>query len=195
MFSARTAMYLTGVRSENGKLKDGGVEKQMILTVSVQPFTREMANDLKIGSHLFNAAAGLPHDDLVGIRLAVAEPRQCVTFYRAPDPEMPVSIQLRNVKILSPIAIRRDKETPQLAASFDLNCGVPDPGPLHAFFTARHEQWFVTFVAEQGDMLDDVEDARPTMKRGKGKKKPAEQAAVEQPTLEVAAEAEAVTVQ
>jgi hypothetical protein len=166
MFPVKTAMTLAAVYPKREKREDGTTEKVLVLKVTVEPFTSEMAGELNIKSRLFSAAGGgEAHADVMGAHLAVAPGLQTVAFHRAPDPEMPVSVVLRAVKVEPKLVIRKDKETNLYNATLTLNAHMPDARDVLAFFQGHAEQWFVTFEREQGDMLESAEDVEKKPRR------------------------------
>lgn len=163
MFPPKTAMTLTGVYPKRDKKADGTSEKLLILKVAVEPLTSEMAADLNLKTRLFSSGSGEAHSDVLSASLSIAPGLQSVAFYRAPDPEMPVSVVLRAVKVEPALVVRKDKETNLFNGTLTLNCHMPDARDVLAFFHGHAEQWFVTFEREQENMLDDQEatDKKP----------------------------------
>lgn len=165
MFSPKTAMTLSDVHPKRDKKADGTSEKILVLRLTVEPFTAEMAADLNVKSRLFSSHSGDAHQDVLTANLAIAPGLQSVAFHRAPDPEMPVSVVLRAVKVEPTLVVRKDKETNLFNAALTLNCHMPDAKDVLAFIVGHAEQWFVTFEREQGDMLESEEQVEQKPKR------------------------------
>lgn len=160
MFAARTGFYLRDVSSREEKEEDGTTRKCMVLSMQLQPFTADQANELNIKTRLFDSR-GEAHPDVLNATLSVdVHGLQSVTFFRAPDAEMPQSLTLRNVTVESKAKVRKDGETPQYSAGFILvTDGMPGKDALLYLFEGQSEQHFLTFESEQGDLLENGEQA------------------------------------
>lgn len=173
MFKRRTAFYLRDIRPREEKEEGGDSRKCLVLDFQLQPFTPEQAGELNVKTRLFGSD-GEPHPNVISCALSIAVGgNQQVTFFRAPDAEMPESITLRNVKVEGKLQVRRDSETPAFAARVTLvTDGMPDPKDLLALIEGHMSQFFLTFETEQGDLLDDAEARKPALRhaRGKGKR-------------------------
>lgn len=183
MFAPKTAMTLAAVYPKRDKKADGALEKLLVLKVAVEPFTAAMAGDLNVKSRLFTAGSGDAHGDVMAAALGIAPGLQAVQFFRAPDPDMPVSVALRAVKVEPVLAVRKDKETNLYNATLTLNCHMPDARDVLALIMGHAEQWFLTFENEQGDMLESEEQVERKPKRLK------ERTPEQQQTLDTAAAA------
>jgi hypothetical protein len=174
MFAARTGFYLRDVSSREEKEEDGTTRKCMVLSMQLQPFTADQANELNIKTRLFDSR-GEAHPDVLNATLSVdVHGLQSVTFFRAPDAEMPQSLTLRNVTVESKAKVRKDGETPQYSAGFILvTDGMPGKDALLYLFEGQSEQHFLTFENEQGDLLENDEQAAeraPTLSKSERKK-------------------------
>lgn len=186
MFAPRTAMYLNNVSQKKETNSKGERQKLIVLTFTIQPFTPDQAADLNVKSRLFDASSGDPFDDVLGSKLAVsAGGKQKVLLYRAPEPEMPVSVELRYATFDGGISVRADKETPQYAATFSLVADKPSADDLLKIWDGCYEQWFATFELEQPSILETEEQAEARKPMMRGKKSKTRDQGGEQPTLEV----------
>jgi hypothetical protein len=151
MFTANVPLYLRDVTFSTEKEKE---ETRKIVTCQfvAQPFTPEMAGTVDVRPRLFNLSTGAPLADVLEAKLAVNVGRQKLSISMAPDTAP--SVVLRNVKI-GPFKIRADKEGPVFAATFPANFAYPSADDLLFLAHGVNEQHFVTFEAEQLDMLTD----------------------------------------
>lgn len=177
MFEKRTAMYLRDVFPKEVKEDDGTSRKCLVLKMQLQPFTAEQAGELNVKTRLFDSK-GDAHQDVQAATLSIRiNGLQGVTFHRAPDAEMPQSLVLRNITVEQSVKVRCDGETPQYAATFTLvTDGMPAPKDLLYLIEGHASQHFLTFEDEQGDLLEDEDQAaarKPALrhpKKGKAAK-------------------------
>lgn len=173
MFKHRTAFYLRNISPREEKQEDGERRKCMVLDFQIEPFTPEQAAELNVKTRLFSSD-GEPHPNVISAALGInVGGNQQVTFFRAPDAEMPQSMILRNVKVENKLRVRKDGETPAFSAKVTLvTDGMPDPKDLLALIEGHASQFFLTFETEQGDLLDDAAARTPALRHpgGRGKR-------------------------
>lgn len=165
MFENKTAVYLKEVFPQKEKVEDGDHRKVIVLKLGIQPFTGAMAETMNVKGRLFDSK-GEPHQNIISVALGIkVDGPQTVRIYRAPDHEMPITLELRNVKVEPSISVRADKETPQYAATLTLTTdGMPNPKDLMTLISLYTEQVLVTIEPEQGDMLTRAgEEGEPRM--------------------------------
>lgn len=174
MFSKRTAFYLRNIGPREEKEEGGdGKRKCLVMDFQLQPFTPEQAGELNVKTRLFSSD-GEPHPNVIACALGIeVGGNQKVTFFRAPDDEMPQSLTLRNVKVEPKLRVRRDGETPFFSAKLTLvTDGMPDPKDLLALIEGHASQFFLTFETEQGDLLEGAEQTearKPGLRKQKKK--------------------------
>jgi hypothetical protein len=153
MFSANnTAMRLEkfglGTKKKNG----GEIEKVLKIGFGIQPFTIEMADDLGVKSRLFAPNTGKPHDNVLGETLALGLRMQRISISLAEDQSQPSVVLTEG--IVGALTVRKDKEGPVYAASFQVSTTLPEARDL-LFLAERYtDQVFVTFEAQEGSLLD-----------------------------------------
>lgn len=139
---------------------DSETRRIVVLSFRAEPFTRQMADSLNIARHLFSADSGEPFSDLVSINIGIAVPVQELTLRSGPD--APVSLTVRDVKVASTIAVRKDKENPVLSAGVVLNFPYPEAKDLLYLATNVNNQLFVTLENQQSQLPID-EPAGPKL--------------------------------
>lgn len=152
MFSTHNvAMRLAGFGLGLRKTKDG--ESSVLkLTLTIQPFTIEMADELGVKSRLFAPNTGQPHGNVLSEKLALGLNLQQIDVAIGVDQQQP-SVTLMDCQI-GPATFRKDKEGPVFAASFPITAPLPAERDL-LFLTERYtQQIFVTFTEQQGSLLD-----------------------------------------
>lgn len=148
--------------------------KIVVLSLSIQPFTKELATILVPGvkSKLFGNDGG-PAEDMLDVTCAIHAPNyMAVKMFRAPDLKRPSVGPLTTVKIEPKLKVRRDKETPAFAALLKLN--VPFPTAEELLFlahTVNSQVWF-TMAEEQGNLInppnekDEEDEDQPELNDG-----------------------------
>jgi hypothetical protein len=156
MFRPNTPLYLRDVTFGTEKIDDT-TKKIVTCVFMVQPFTRELAATVEMQNRLFGVSDGEPLPDVLRAELAGPAGLMQMQFRMAPD-QSRTSLVVRNVKI-GTFKVRKDKEGPVYAAEFKASFFYPDPKELMFLANGVNEQHFVTFEAEQGDMLTDGKGA------------------------------------
>lgn len=132
--------------------KNGGVDEVVLkIGLGLQPFTLEMADDLGVRARLFAVNTGRPHDNVLGEKLALGLGLQRIGVALAED-QTDDSLVLSDC-IIGALTVRKDKEGPIYAASFQVEATLPDARDF-LFLAERYtHQVFVTFTEQQGDLL------------------------------------------
>lgn len=151
MFSTtRTAIRVDSFGLGTKRKKDGDAEIVLKVGFSIQPFTIEMADDLGIKTRLFAANTGKPHDNILGEKLALGLGLQRIGIALAED-QTDDSLVLTEGQI-GPLTVRKDKEGPVYAASFQATCTLPEARDF-LFLAERYtQQVFVTFEQQEGGL-------------------------------------------
>lgn len=165
MFSADTAMYLKKIKTGVETL-DQETRKLLILEFEIQPFRREMAEELGLAYELFETSSGNPNDLLVDAKLKIDVPPQRMSFKMAPD-ATGGRVVLNDVAIKKTIKIRADKEGPVLAAGLTATLRYPTADDLLYIMNGVNEQHFITFESQQRELPLGDGDQRP--RRGRRK--------------------------
>jgi hypothetical protein len=139
-------MYLRDVTFKTETV-DGETRRIVALSFRLEPFTREMANSLGIGYHLFSSDSGEPHGDFIAGTYGIAVPLQEIDIAAAPD--APVTLTLRDVKVSGSIAVRKDKENPVLSANLAISFAYPEAKELLFLAMNVNNQLFCTFENQQ----------------------------------------------
>jgi len=134
-----------------GTKKNGGdIEKVLKIGFGIQPFTIEMADDLGVKARLFAPNTGKPHDNVIGETLALGLRMQRVSISLAEDQSQPSVVLTEG--IVGPLAVRKDKEGPVYAASFQVTATLPEARDL-LFLAERYtDQVFVTLDEQEGSL-------------------------------------------
>ena len=136
--------------------KEGKDEKVIVLTCTVEPFTRELSETMAPGNktRLFTGD-GNPAENVLDMTLGMHAPNYfAAAFRRAPDLKRPSIGPLATVRLERKLKVRRDKETPAYAASFKLNLPFPSAEDLQFLAHNVSSQMWLSLVEEQGRLVD-----------------------------------------
>jgi hypothetical protein len=164
MLKAHTAMYLEDVTFRTEPVGEE-TKKVVVCSFQIQPFTSELAESLGVRGELFSLSDGEPKKVIESVVLHVDEPVQRMAFSRAPD--IAPSLTILDVKVNPHLKVRRDKEGPVLSALLKVSFYYPTGPELLYVANGVNEQHFMTFEAQQGDLLAVVDAKRS--RRGRGK--------------------------
>lgn len=158
---AKQPMYLKSVTFKARKKADDK-SKMVVASLMMQPFDRKLAEALAPGvtSKLF-ARDGQPVEDVLEMQVGVHCELLLVEFRSAPDLKRP-TIKLDTVELSRRLKVRRDKETPQYAATLQFMFDYPDADDLLMLVQNINSQFFIS-VEEQAPQLreeDTHADAR-----------------------------------
>lgn len=108
-----------------GVLKeDDAIIKRVVMTLLVQPFTGDRAEELGLKRHLFALNTGEPLENVISTKLRIAPSIQKMAISMAPD--APDSVTIRDVSVDTAVSVRKDKEGPVYSATFKLSFDLPD---------------------------------------------------------------------
>jgi hypothetical protein len=160
MFQSRVPIYLSDLsfkvdRSEEDK------PRVVVCTCVVQPFTRQLADDLVpgIASKIFTRD-GEPASDILATRIACASELQRVWWYLTTDQDK-ASMEIPDVKFGNVVSIRKDGETPMYVGTFSLQFAYPTAAVLLKLAHGLNTQFHLEFEQQQGDLglAPDQDDA------------------------------------
>lgn len=149
-------MYLRSVTFK-GKPKKSDPGKLCVTTLQMQPFDATLAQEFAPGIRpkLFSRD-GQPVEEILNIEIGLHTTHvMLVKFHMAPDTR--ACIGLDTVEIGRRMKIRRDKETPQYAATLTLIHDYPAAKDLLALVQNINAQYFVS-IEEQEPLLTAEED-------------------------------------
>lgn len=160
MFQSRVPIYLSDLSFKVDRTEE---EKPRVVVCScvVQPFTRQLADDLVpgIASKLFTTG-GDPATDILASRIACASELQRVWWFAAPDVEK-AAMEIPDVKFGTVVSIRKDGETPHYVATFTLQFAYPTAAQLLKLAHGLNTQFWLEFEQQQGELglAPDQDDA------------------------------------
>lgn len=149
---ARIEKLTFGVR----KPKDSSLApiKIVVMTLLVQPFTADLAEELGLKRHLFALNTGEPLENVISTQLKIAPSLQKVGIAMAPDTRD--SVTIRDVTVHNSVAIRRDKEGPIFAATFRLSFELPDADTIQWLAREYTEMAYFVFEPDGQRTLDEA---------------------------------------
>lgn len=169
MFAPDTPMTLKKVTFTTETV-DEETRRVVVCTFGLAPFTTEHATDLMIKSLVFDGN-GRPKDAIESVLLRVDVPLQQLTFAMAPDQEER-RIVLRTVQVEAQmrVKIKQDREPAEVEATLRVNFVYPSADELLYIANGVNDLHYLTFEAEQGDLLTSEEDSAgtPPARRRKG---------------------------
>lgn len=151
-------MYLRSVTFKARKKKDDD-GKMVVASLMMQPFDSKLAEALAPGvrSKLFGRD-GQPVEDVLEMKVGVHSELLLVEFRSAPDLKRP-TIRLDTVELSRRMTVRRDKETPQYAATVQFNFSYPDADDLLALVQNINSQFFVSLEEQAPQLREEDEEA------------------------------------
>lgn len=158
MFRPQQPLYLRDIRP-GVETVDDETRKTLTLDFMAQPFTREMADDLGLGTDLFENSSGEPNDLIIDCKMKIAVAPQRMAVRTAPD--APGAHVFDDVEVDNTIKVRADKEGPILSARLKVKMRYPAPDELLFIFSAYTEQLFVTFEQQQTVLPLENADEKP----------------------------------
>ena len=169
MFAPNTPMTLTDVTFTTEEV-DEETRRVVVCTFALAPFTPAQASALNVKSLLFDSSSGRPKEAIETIVLHIAVPLQRVTFAMAPD-QTDRRIVFDSVKIEEKLRakVKRDRDPLTVEAVLKLSFRYPDADELLYIANGVLDTHYLTFEAEQGDLLtspDEDKPAPPARKRG-----------------------------
>lgn len=133
---------------------EDSITKRVVMTLLVQPFTAELAEELGLKRHLFALNTGEPLENVISTKLRIAPSLQKMGIALAPDTRD--SVVLRNVAIDTAVAVRKDKEGPVYAATFKLSFDLPDAKTILWLAGEYTEMAYFAFEPDGQRTLDEA---------------------------------------
>jgi hypothetical protein len=155
MFQGRVPVYLKDMSFKIDRKSEEQV-RVVVVTLNIQPFTRQLAGDVwePMAKRLWRAD-GEKVTDMPSATFTPSVPMQAVKWFPTASPTEDVTaMTFRNVTFGPAISVRSDKETPDFAASFSLTFAYPDANDLLRLAHSLNSQWWLEFANEQEGLLE-----------------------------------------
>jgi hypothetical protein len=170
-FPANTPLTLAAVTFTTEELEEER-KRVMVMTWTIGPFTPALAEALNVRSLIYSG--GQVKDAIESMVIATAVPLQRLTFAMAPD-QVERRIVLRDVVVLERLRVKvnHDRDPVEVVATLKTSAPFPDAETLMYLANGVTDTHYLTFEAEQGDLLTAVEeDAAPAPPRRPVRRRP-----------------------
>lgn len=161
MFAPDTPMTLTDVTFTT-EVEDEETRRIVICTFALVPFTSAHAEALNIRSLLFDASSGTLKPAIEAVVALISMEDQRLTFAMTPD-QQDRRIVLPNVRIEEKLRakVKHDREPAACEAVLKISFAYPTPDVLMYIANGVNDTHYLTFEAEQGDLLTAEDDNEP----------------------------------